>query len=72
MLNNTFIMVEPGEDNPAYIRNTSFPNIPTALQYMMDNTGILDNNQKFCIIDFNTGQSKTYKAQLTMGIVDYA
>lgn len=70
MLNNTFIVVEPDEDSSVRVIPHSFPNIPTALQWAMDNTSIFNNGQKFFISDFNTGQSKKYTAQLTMVIND--
>lgn len=70
MLNNTFIMIEPSEDSATRIIPKSFPNISTALQYMTDNTSILNNGQRFFISDFNTGQSKIYVGYLAMVIND--
>lgn len=70
MSNNTFIIIEPCETASITIINKSFPNIPTALQYMMENTGKLDNGQRFFIIDYDSGQSKRYCARLAMQIED--
>lgn len=63
-----YIFNEAGETINDECGNSSFSTHGKAMEYMQNNTGMLENGDKFVIVDFELNSAYFYQAQLTMTI----
>ena len=63
-----YILTEAGEVVCDGFANMSFNSHAKALDWMTNNTGNMENGDKFIIVDFSNDCSHFYQARLTMTI----